>query len=303
MSSALSTSKQQSTYPQSRLSIFSASVSEPGTGSRRSAMTSGKTTSSNNVSGLSVLNSANHNKPLRVERIDRGTRSIKWASSVSDESETMKMCNNDHISKNIEEVSKLKEVGKNKGRTMSKNERRKNNQNNLEDKLLNLKLKDLDRQQSTLQAGIKREHYKLLDIYMNSKANNLNFLKAKADENSSNIDLSELNKSNNKKFHRLSNFNTTERETSRYGRETERDSQGSATYRSHSSFQTREMERYLEFINQPPPAPKPSIFSKIDERFIDQKIKYFPSYLRKAKGSVMSSDVDTALSKSLTNSL
>lgn len=259
-------------------------------------MTSGKTVSSNNVSGMSVLNSANHNKPLRVERIDRTTKSIKWASSNSDESEAMKMCNNDHISKNIEEVSKLKEVGKNKGRVMSKNERRKNNQNNLEDKLLTLKLKELERQQSTLQAGIKREHYKLLDIYMNTKANNLNFTKAKADENPSKIDLSELNKGN-KKFLTMSNFNTTERETSRYGRDSERDSQGSATYRSHSSFQIRDMQRYIEFINRPPPTPKPNIFSKIDERFIDQKIKYFPSYLRKSKGSAMSSDVDTALSK------
>jgi len=206
------------------------------------------------------------------------------------------MYNNDHISKNIEDVSKIKELGKGKGMTMTKNQRRKTNQNNLEDKLLSLRLKDLVRQQNTLQASIKREHYKLLDIYMNTKATNMDFLRARAEENLSEANLAEFAMTN--KFHRKSNFNTTDRTLSRYDKVSDSDTErGSQTYRSHSSFQTREMERYIAFINQPPPPAKPNTMTRIDERFIDQKIKYFPSYLRKAKGSVMSSDVDTALSE------
>jgi hypothetical protein len=79
-------------------------------------------------------------------------------------------------------------------------------------------------------------------------------------------------------------------------RNTDQNSLTSRSRMSHSSFQTRDLMKYSEFINQPLPAAKPSIFSNITERFIDQKIKYFPSYLRKSKSSVISADVDQALS-------
>ena len=62
---------------------------------------------------------------------------------------------------------------------MTSNERRKTNQNNLEDKLLSIRMKELDRQSSTVQQQIKRDRYKLLDQYLESKAQNLNFKKKK----------------------------------------------------------------------------------------------------------------------------
>lgn len=112
---SLSSSKQQSTYPQSRLSLVSASCSENAgrntSGITRTAV-SATTIQSNHISGLSVLNSGSHKKPLRIERIDPHTKSLKWASSVSDDTENMKMCNNDFISKNKDEVAKKKDVAK-----------------------------------------------------------------------------------------------------------------------------------------------------------------------------------------------
>ena len=60
---------------------------------------------------------------------------------------------------------------------MTSNERRKTNQNNLEDKLLSIRIKELDRQSTNLQQQIKRDHYKLLDQFIESKAHNLNYKK------------------------------------------------------------------------------------------------------------------------------
>ncbi len=60
---------------------------------------------------------------------------------------------------------------------MTSNERRKTNQNNLEDKLLSIRMKELDRQSSNVQQQIKRDRYKLLDQYLDSKAQNLNYAK------------------------------------------------------------------------------------------------------------------------------
>lgn len=306
MVSVLSSSKQQSTYGQSRLSFASTSASEVNGAARRSTIASGYASAhsnkSNHVSGLGILNSENHGKPLRIERIDPNTKSIKWASSLSDDTDNMKMCNNDFITKNKDDVAKVKEVTKGKKQVMTKNQRRKNNQNNLEDKLLTLKLKDLERQQSTLQATIKRERYKLLDQYMNSKANNMNYTINRTGTEVSNIDLSALK---NQKKYKFKSNQTETNYTERYddddddagGPETERYSKSSRSRASYSSFRTKDLLRWTEFINQPPPTPKPNHFSKIDERFIDQKIKYFPSYLRKTKSSIVTADVDTALSR------
>ena len=116
MVSLVSTSKQQSTYGNSRLSMASASVRSESIGPRRSAASghtfSANSNQSNHISGLSILNSDNHTKPLRIERIDPNTKSLKWASSISDDTENMKMCNNDFITKNKDDVSKSKEVAK-----------------------------------------------------------------------------------------------------------------------------------------------------------------------------------------------
>ena len=60
---------------------------------------------------------------------------------------------------------------------MTSNERRKTNQNNLEDKLLSIRMKEIDRQSCNVQQQIKRDRYKLLDQYLESKAQNLNFKK------------------------------------------------------------------------------------------------------------------------------
>ena len=170
---------------------------------------------------------------------------------------------------------------------MTKNERRKNNQNNLEEKLLNLKLKDLENKQNSLQQAIKRERYKLLDQFMNSKANNMTFMQKRQNEDI-NLDLSNL---------RLNQKQLTTIGGDSLGDQTERYSKSSRSRNSFSSFHTADLLKYASFINQPPPTPKPNNFSKIDERFIDQKIKYFPSYLRKTKSSMVTADVETALSK------
>ncbi len=294
MVSLISTSKQQSTYPQSRLSLVSASVSENNMiKNQRSTLfsgTSAHTNQSNHVSGLSVLNSDNHKRPLRIERIDPNTKSIRWTSSLSDETENLTMCNNDFIIKNKEDVAKKKEIQKGKKQVMTKNQRRKNNQNNLEDKLLSLKITDLERQQSILQQAIKRERYKLLDQFMNLKASNISYMKkgVNDDYNEGGIDLTSLK--NNIPRYEIQHDMETERGDENY-------SKTSRSHKSHSSFSTQDLMRYANFINQPPPMAKPNDFSKIDERFIDQKVKYFPSYLRKSKTFVATTDVDTALSK------
>lgn len=291
MVSLVSTSKQQSTYGNSRLSMASASVRSESIGPRRSAASghtfSANSNQSNHISGLSILNSDNHTKPLRIERIDPNTKSLKWASSISDDTENMKMCNNDFITKNKDDVSKSKEVAKGKKVVMTKNERRKNNQNNLEEKLLNLKLKDLENKQNSLQQAIKRERYKLLDQFMNSKANNMTFMQKRQNEDI-NLDLSNL---------RLNQKQLTTIGGDSLGDQTERYSKSSRSRNSFSSFHTADLLKYASFINQPPPTPKPNNFSKIDERFIDQKIKYFPSYLRKTKSSMVTADVETALNR------
>lgn len=168
---------------------------------------------------------------------------------------------------------------------MTKNERRKNNQNNLEEKLLSLKLKDLERKQCNLQQAIKRERYKLLDQFMNSKANNMSYLRKSSEEPESNIDLSALQ-------------NAPRYVPKTEGQDTERFSKSSRSRRnSYSSFDTHDLLKYANFINQPPPTPKPNNFSKIDERFIDQKVKYFPSYLRKTNTLEATVDIDTALNR------
>jgi len=203
------------------------------------------------------------------------------------------MCNNDFITKNKEGVSKKKDIKKGKKQLMTKNQRRKNNQNNLEDKLLELKLKDLERQQSIIQQAIKRERYKLLDQFMNHKANNLSYMKKninqEENEEEINVDLTSLK--NNKSLYEVKKYSETEE------KEDEKYSMTSRSHKSYSSFSTQDLLRYANFINQPPPTPKPNNFSKIDERFIDQKVKYFPSYLRKSKTFIATTDIDTALSE------
>jgi exopolyphosphatase/pppGpp-phosphohydrolase len=149
---------------------------------------------SNHLSGLSVLNSDNYMKQLHIERIDPEAKALRWASSLSDENENLNMYGkNDYISKNIEEVSNLGCLKQQQGKkvTMTKNERRKNNQNNLEDKMLTLRLKDLERQQTNLQMAIKRERFKLLDQFMDSKALNMTIVQQKKPaEDSMVLDLS-----------------------------------------------------------------------------------------------------------------
>ena len=296
MISLLSTSKHNSTYANSRLSAANSIESFPGI--RRSNTSicypaSNHSNQSNHLSGLSVLNGENYVKNLRIERINPETKTLKWASSLSDETESIKMhSNNDFISKNKEEVSNHNGIKQHGGKKLAitQNTRRKNNQNNLEDKILNLKLKDLERQQINLQMSIKRERYKLLDQFMESKAINMSFMQKKIPEETD-LDF-RMFKHDPSDFAknlalRLNQDNLT----------TERYSMTSRSRTSYSSFQQDDLIKWSNFINQPMPAPKPNIFSKITERFIDQKIKYFPSYLRKSKSSVVTGDVDQALSK------
>ena len=233
-----------------------------------------------NLPGITLLN-PDSLKPLRIERVDQRNKSIKWFSENSDAEK------GDSANSKGEDVS-----GGIKKMVMSRNERRKINQNNLEDKLLSLRIRDLERQQTNIQSHLKRERFKLLDHFLDSKADNLGYNKRKAEEENE-VSVSLVVRA--LKAH-----------------------EDAKSYRSNLSESTVSLN-----LNNPlfgdnkltlaiPPVlsaitqraqinnHKSNSHSNITERFIEQKSKYFPSYLKprtKLRNSSSATDMDQIISK------
>lgn len=302
------------------------------------------TFSSNNLNGISQLN-MDILKPLRVDRIDRSSGSIKWISSSSDDADHMKIIPNDiHVAKNRDDISNVNGVrmyGKNV--IMTSNERRKTNQNNLEDKLLSIKIKELERQSVNTQAQIKRERYKLLDQFIEAKASNLNVNKKrfsltdeardldlkvvlkKIEEQHSKLksitthpttlsrDSSQMNKTKHVEIKLTESINLPSRPLmSELAHKHESRSKEIANYfrmikaKTSLGLVVSEVEDD-DFFSQPHAymntkqtfsKPNENFMSNVTARFIDQKSKYYPSYLKQVKkpiNTIASTEIDLAL--------
>jgi len=193
---------------------------------------------------------------------------------------------------------------------MTSNERRKTNQNNLEDKLLEIKKKELDRQSANLQQQIKRDRYKLLDQFLDSKAENLNFMKKNLTEDLQDMDLKTVfNSLENSTKPRLAGIHSASKSSSSKPSEKfklqsilkPKSSNIRVKSASTESHDTQDRFKMNPIFNiQTFFKPNDNFNSNVTARFIEQKSKYFPSYLKKAKKtkiSVSATEIDKVLEK------
>ena len=145
----------------------------------------------------------------------------------------------------------------------SYNERKTINQNNVQDRLLTIKRKYLDRQLDYNQMQIKRERSLLLDQYLEAKAANYNYTRFKS--NSENV-VDDTNDAKSSKFYRSKFLNNA---------------QSNIDLMPPQSTTNGETDQQQKNVS-------------VSEKFVEQQRKYLPSYKRKkdAKRIIASADID-----------
>jgi len=168
---------------------------------------------------------------------------------------------------------------------MSCKEKQSLNQNNIEENLMNMTLRNLNRQFNYNQIQIKREKSVIYDQYLDLKALSMTKSKSNIDdldelsknEKSFATDLNINNNNNNNKSNDDKSTYTTQSRS-----KTAKTTISSKLTASHQS----EMRTTQTLINQP----IKSYLDSITERFAYQKMNYYPNYLRKS-GKAKSSSV------------
>lgn len=218
--------------------------------------------------------------PKKEYRVERAVNSkffylakMQYDDEMSESLLNDKLMSKERVLTNMFGIKKF-----DKRTVMSCKEKQSLNQNNIEENLLNMTLRNLNRQSNYNQIQIKREKSVIFDQYLDLKASSMTKSKSNID------DLDELSKNEKSFMTGLNSNNNADKSTTtiQSRSKTAKTTISSKLTASHQS----EMRTTQTLIKQP----IKSYLDSITERFAYQKMNYYPNYLRKS-GKAKSSSV------------